>query len=126
MPDTRQSAEALLVEVEQQLELVDSALLNDQPSALQEASTVLRRVVMAFARVLESALSAEAFDQVFRRRIEAVAERLSVQRANLARRSVLVDRTLASIMRTPVNAVYSMPGERRAFAAAGIYAVGAH
>lgn len=126
MPDSRHSTELLLVDVERQLDIVDTALLDAQPSDLPEACAGLRRLSIAFARVLEAALSAEAFDNSFRLRIEAVAERLATQRSSLARRSVFVERALASIMRPRVDATYTMSGERRAFAAAGSYAVGSH
>ena len=125
MPDTRSSTEMLLVEVERQLDAVDSCLLLADPAALPAACTDLRGVAVAFARVLESALSAEIFDYGFRRRIEAVSQRLDTQRTNLARRSVTVDRALASIMRPKTHATYSVPGERMTFAAGG-YAISTH
>jgi len=124
MPDSRHSTELLLIDVERQLDVVDAALLAAQPGDLPEACAGLRRLAISFARVLESALSAEAFDHGFRLRIEAVAERLATQCSSLARRSVFVERALASIMRPRVDATYSMSGERRVFAAAGSYAVG--
>ena len=126
MPDSRQSTESLLIDVERQLDDVDSALLAAEPTRLQEACTALRQLAIAFARVLESALSAETFDQVFRRRIEAVAERLNTQRVSLARRSVVVERALASIMRPSADATYSVPGGRAAFGASTGYAASAH
>lgn len=126
MPDSRQSTEMLLMGVERQLDIVDAALLDAQPSDLPEACAGLRKLTISFAGVLESALSAEAFDHSFRLRIEAVAERLATQRSSLARRSVFVERALASIMRPRVDATYSMSGERRVFAAAGSYAIGSH
>ncbi|VWX60252.1 conserved hypothetical protein [Burkholderiales bacterium 8X] len=124
MPDSRQSTEALLVDVERQLDEVDAALLADEPTRLQEACSSLRGVAISFARMLEAALSAEVFDAGFKRRVEAVAERLNTQRTSLARRSVVVERALASIMRPSGDATYSVPGSRAAFGASA-YA-GAH
>jgi hypothetical protein len=112
MPDTRQSAEALLSDVEHQLDAVDVALLATDPSALHEASAGMRRSTVSFVAVLKSALSAEAFDPFFRSRIENVTRRLAMQREGLARRSVMTERTLASIMRPAAMVTYAIPGAR--------------
>ena len=117
MPDTRQSVEALLSDVERQLDAVDVALLQSDPSNLNEASAGVRRIAITFVEVLESALSAEAFDPFFRSRIEMVTRRLSMQRESLARRSVVVDRALASLMRSAPDVTYAIPGARALAAA---------
>ena len=116
MPDTRNSAESLLVEVEQQLDVVDAGLMAGEPDALQRACAALREVALSFARVLEAALSAEVFDHAFRRRIDAVAQRLATQRQSIARRSVVVERALASIFRPQADATYARLGDRPTFA----------
>lgn len=107
MPDTRNSTEALLTHVERQLDVVDAQLLADEPEELPAACTELRRVTIAFSGVLEAALSAEVWDHAFRRRIDAVAHRLATQRQSLARRNVMVERALASIMRPRPEPTYS-------------------
>ncbi len=117
MPDTRHSAEVLLSDVERQLDAVDVALLASDPADLGEASAGVRRIAIAFVEVLESALSAEAFDPFFRSRVEMVTRRLSMQRESLARRSVVVDRALASLMRSPRDVTYAIPGARALAAA---------
>ncbi len=116
MPDTRSSTESMLVEVERQLDSVDAGLMAAEPSGLQSACNELRDVAVAFARVLEAALSAEVFDQAFRRRIEAVAQRLATLRQSIARRNVVVERALASIFRPSAEGTYTRPGERPVFA----------
>jgi hypothetical protein len=116
VPDTRNSAESLLGEVERQLDVVDAGLLASDPAGLPGSSTDLRDVAVAFSRVLEAALSAEAFDPAFRRRVEAVAQRLATQRQSIARRNVVVERALASIFRPQAEATYAKVGERPAFA----------
>lgn len=110
MPDTRESTVSLLVEVEQQLAAVDAGLHEPDPTALQAACVELRRAALGFAAALEAALSAEVFDPSFRRRVEAVAQRLALQRESLARRNVVVERALASLMRRHVGPTYAMPG----------------
>jgi hypothetical protein len=114
MPDTRESTVQLLVDVEQQLEAVDSGLREADPAALQAACVELRRAALDFAAVLEAALSAEVFDVPFRGRVEAVAQRLALQRESLARRNVVVERALASIMRRHAGPTYSIPGRAQA------------
>jgi len=117
MPDTRNSAQSLLVEVERQLDAVDASLLSSDPATLPGASAELRDAAVAFSRALGAALSAEAFDPAFRRRIDAVAQRLAAQREGIARRTVVVDRALASIFRPQPEATYARVGARPAFAA---------
>lgn len=117
MPDTRQSAETLLADVERQLDAVDAALLAADPSNLGDASADVRRIAVSFVAVLESALSAEAFDLTFRSRIETVTHRLAMQREGLARRSALVERALASLMRPLPPSTYVIPGARALAAA---------
>ena len=117
MPDTRNSTESLLVEVERQLDAVDAGLLASDPAGLPGSCTDLRDVAVTFARVLEAALSAEVFDHAFRRRIDAVAQRLATQRQSIARRNVVVERALASIFRPQGDSTYVKPGGRAAFAA---------
>ena len=116
MPDTRNATETLLVEVERQLDAVDAGLLGTEPTGLPGACAELRETAVAFARVLEAALSAEVFDHAFRRRIDAVAQRLATQRQSIARRNVVVERALASIFRPQAEATYARPGEHPVFA----------
>ena len=113
MPDTRESTVSLLIEVEQQLQAVDAGLHQSDPTALQTACAELRRAALGFAAVLEAALSAEVFDPSFRRRVEAVAQRLALQRESLARRNVVVERALAALMRRHAGPTYVMPGHAR-------------
>lgn len=112
MPDTRESVELLLSDVEQQLDQVDTALLGSDPSRMGELCADVRRAAIAFSGALQAALSAEAFDTGFRGRIETVARRLALQREGLARRSASVDRVLASLVRPAPSPTYSMPGAR--------------
>ncbi len=110
MPDTRESVEVLLRGVERQLDEVDAGLLGGDASCVGALCTDVRRTALAFSDALQAALSAEAFEPDFRRRIEAVARRLAMQREGLARRRASVDRVLASIMRPVQGATYSIPG----------------
>ena len=126
-PDVRDEAEALLCDVERHLAAVDDALIGNAPQSLQAAAVALRSSALTFGKALEVAFSAEAFDAAIRRRIDAVAERLRDQRAALARRNALVERTLAVIMRVPDDATYGRPGARKSvFAGAGNHSLGAH
>jgi len=116
MPDTRDSAVTLLERVEAQLAAVDLGLHEADPSALEAACADMRRAALDFAGVLEAALSAEAFDAEFRHRVEAVAQRLALQRESVARRNMVVERALASIMRRHTDPTYTVPGRTQVVA----------
>lgn len=118
MPDTLQSTQQLLSAVESQIDLVDAVLLDGDAVRLSAACSDIRIASMAFAGALEAALSAEAFDREFRTRIETVARRLSLQRTGLARRHVVVERSLASLIKPRASATYVMPGSPAASAMA--------
>ena len=118
MPDTLDSTQRLLAAVERQLDLVDAVLVDGDAGRRGAACADIRIASLAFAGALESALSAEAFDREFRERIESVARRLSLQRTGLARRSVVVERALASLIKPRASATYVMPGSPAASAMA--------
>ena len=111
----------LLCNVERQLDVVDSSLLSFEPDFLTAACSELCRAAMDYVRVLESALSLQISDRAMGRRVEAVARRLKLQRASLARRGVVVDRALACIMPAQADVTYSIPGERMAFGINGLH-----
>lgn len=121
MTDARNCAEALLTDLEAQLARVDSGLLAADPVALRGACAELRHGALAFAHAVEASLDVARIDPALRRRIERVAQRLSSQRTSLARRSVIVERSLASILGPQPNATYSVPGGRMAFGAADLH-----
>ncbi len=113
-------AEALLHELERRLSLVDAQLLSAEPARLEQACAEVRDGSFAVADLLAMSSAARglphsAQDAVLRKRIDSVAQRLLDQRNCLARRSVVVDRTLDSIMRPEREATYRVPGARRAF-----------
>ncbi|MDA7415247.1 hypothetical protein PGB34_02615 [Xenophilus arseniciresistens] len=115
MSDLSSAQEALLGQVEQQLAVVDRCLLADDPDALDRAAAELRQLSVGFAQALGAQLSAASLSPALRSRIEAVGQRLDLQRESLARRSVRVDRALASLMGPAVSVTYSMPGRSSSF-----------
>ncbi|RYF69520.1 MAG: hypothetical protein EOO29_33325, partial [Comamonadaceae bacterium] len=110
MAQSHPYCESLLAEVERQVGAVDACLLDGDAPALEIAVTRLRASGLAFAEAVSSDLRAPSFEPAFRKRVDDVARRLSLQRGQLVRRSAVVERTLASILRTPAAATYSMPG----------------
>lgn len=117
--DARQ-AETSLRELERRLGSVDAQLLAAEPVGLERACAEVRDASLAVADLLAmvsfaGALPRSAEALVLRKRIDSAAQRLLDQRNCLARRSVVVDRTLDSIMRPEREATYRIPGERRAF-----------
>ena len=116
MPGTCNAAESLLLDVERRLSLVDACLLKAEPSGLEDACIELRRATIAFANALQVALAAGARDSALRRHINAVAQRLGEQRTCVARRSVVVERALRSVLRPQQPAAtYRVPNQRSAF-----------
>ena len=116
MAQSRPYCESLLAEVERQVGAIDACLLDGDAPALEVAVTRLRASGLAFAEAMSADMPSQAFEPAFRKRVDDVAHRLGLQRGQLVRRSAVVERTLASILRTPAAATYSMHGRMSATA----------
>lgn len=92
------SLEASLQRVEQLLEDVSAALIAGEPLVLEVASTALRQAMADMAVSGRTHANMQAMDVGMRRRLEKVSLTLSQQRTNLARRAVVVDRALATVL----------------------------
>ena len=100
--------EASLLRVEQCLAEVSAALVAGEPLVLEAASTALRQAMADMAVWGRTPAGLQSLDAHMRRRLEKVSLTLSQQRANLARRAVVVDRALAAVLPpTPPAATYS-------------------
>ena len=114
-------AEAALRELERRLGSVDAQLLAVEPAGLERACAELRDGSVALADLLalvgasSSRPQAASGQSSLRKRIDSVAQRLLDQRNCLARRSVVVDRTLGSILQPQREPTYRIAGERSAF-----------
>lgn len=115
MSDLSSAQQALLAQVEQQLDQVDRCLLAGDADALDRAATQLRQLSVGFVQALGAQFSMASLAPALRSRIETVGQRLDLQRESLARRSVTVDRALSSLMGPSVSVTYSMPGRSSSF-----------
>jgi hypothetical protein len=91
-----QALEARLLRVEQMLEDVSAALLAGEPLVLEAASTALRQAMAELSAQGRS--TAGLLDANLRQRLEKVSRTLAQQRSSLARRAVVVDRSLATVL----------------------------
>lgn len=115
MSATGNATESLLLDVERRLALVDACLLATVPNGLEDACAELRQATVAFAHALQAALAAGARDIALRQHINTIAQRLDEQRTCLARRSVMVERALGSMLRPQPAVTYRMPNQRTVF-----------
>nr|WP_315207549.1 hypothetical protein [uncultured Albidiferax sp.] len=92
------SLESSLSRVEQLLEEVSTALIAGEPLVLEAASTALRQAMADMAVWGRTPGGLQSLNADMRRRLEKVSLTLSQQRANLARRAVVVDRALATVL----------------------------
>lgn len=106
--------EAALHTVEQQLEKVSAALLAADPLQLEQCCAQLRLDLATLAQA-SSALKGQPWPEALRPRMQALSNRLAMQRDQLARLGALVDRQVASILpsaeQTPT---YGQPGSQAA------------
>lgn len=115
MPETADAAGSLLHDIERRLKAVDARLLSPAPAGLEDACAELRDATVAFANMLEAVLAHGASRIALRARIAVVAQRLHDQRTCVARRGVVVERALNSILRPPPAPTYRIDGERMKF-----------
>jgi hypothetical protein len=85
-----------MLRVEQMLEDVSAALLAGEPLVLEAASTALRQAMAELSAQGRS--TGGLLDADLRQRLEKVSRTLAQQRSNLARRAVVVDRALATVL----------------------------
>ncbi|MEO5796076.1 MAG: hypothetical protein ABIP34_14560 [Rhodoferax sp.] len=95
---TPHGLEASLLRVEQLLDEVSAALIAGEPLVLEAASTALRQAMADMAVWGRTPAGLQSLDAGMRHRLEKVSLTLSQQRANLARRAVVVDRALATVL----------------------------
>ncbi len=106
--------EAALQAVEQQLEEISAALVAADPLVLEQCSAQLRTGLDALVQAARS-LQGRPWPEALRPRLQAVSNRLAMQREQLARLGALVDRQVASIL-PPADPTptYGQPGSQAA------------
>ncbi len=117
-------AETALVHVEQQIEVVSDAVRTGEPEKLEMASHQLRNAALALSQVLDASPSAMQLAKPLAHRLDQAVRQIGLQREQLARRSALVERALATVLpEAPVaaNAVYAPAGAASRGSVARIY-----
>lgn len=125
---TSHGLEASLLRVELLLKEVSAALIAGEPLVLETTSTALRQAMADMAVWGRTPGALHSLDANTRRRLEKVSLTLSQQRANLARRAVVVDRALATVLPQAQPAATYSGGKAGAYrgGAARIYAAAAN
>jgi hypothetical protein len=113
------SIEQQLSTLEERLQAVSTSLISGEAEGLETHSRQLRQAMADFAQSsIGTALPAATLARLAR-----ISQTLAFQRENLIRRSVVVDRALASFLPANDAATYSQSiGKKSAANAARIYA----
>ncbi|RCX10966.1 hypothetical protein [Extensimonas vulgaris] len=90
--------EQKLLEVEQHLQEVSTALLAADAPRLEQCSTTLRDAALTFARAMAQVPDPTALPAALRRRIQAIGSLLAIQRENLLRLSAATSRQAAALL----------------------------
>ncbi len=127
IPQAVHSLDASLLHVEQLLGEVSAALIAGEPLALEAASTALRQAMAELAARGRTPGCLQSLDAGMRGRLEKISLTLAQQRANLARRAVVVDRALATVLPQAQQPGTYSGGKAAAYrgGAARIYAIAA-
>ncbi len=106
----RVAIESALSAVESKLDAMSAALIAGDALALEAQSAEFRRMAGEFAQTLTPVAQNFKSDAAFLARVENVSSHLAMQRENILRRQVTVDRALAAVLPASVNAdTYSAP-----------------
>ena len=120
--------EVPLSQIERQCQDLMAAVVSGDPLALEAGSQALRQAATDFSSLLQSsarqmASAEEAGRQELRVRLQGVATQLGIQRENLLRRTVVVERAVHLMVPATRQTTYSKMGQGaratgyRAFAA---------
>ena len=104
---TNELIEIPLARVEFFFNAVSTALLDADPVKMESAAVGLRQASVELSAALGSGSSAASNRSSLDARIKAISSGLSVQRENLIRRSVMVDRALGVIVPVTRPGIYS-------------------
>lgn len=104
--------ETALSQIELQCESVAAAVASGEPLALESASTALRHAALEFSGLMERLGGATQASPELRTRLKKLATRLTIERENLIRRSVVIERALHAMMPATRKATYSAPAGR--------------
>lgn len=102
--------EKSLVLLEHQCQEVAAAVLSGEPETLTQASEALRQAALDFSALMGQLGGGQASSPEVRKRLRTVAVQLQVQRQNLLRRSVVVERALHTLLPETRKSTYGPQG----------------
>lgn len=90
--------ESALRQIEQRSSVVSAKLIAGDPQALAEAAGALQQIAVEFSQVVPSLTLCAGSSATLKSRVQKIALSLGVQRENLIRRQVVVQRALNAIL----------------------------
>jgi hypothetical protein len=102
--------EKSLALLEHQCQEVAAAVLSGAPEALEGASEALRQAALDFSALMGQLGGGQTNSPEVRKRLRAVAVQLQIQRENLLRRSVVVERALHTLLPSTRKSTYGPQG----------------
>lgn len=107
--------------IELQCQAVAAAVAGGEPQALEAASHALKQAAVQLAQLTEQLGGPQNAGPQLRARLKKVAAQLNIQRENLLRRTVVVERAVQTMMPAAVNQLtygqHGRAGGYKAFAA---------
>ena len=87
-----------LTQIELQCQAVAAAVASGEPLALEAASNALRQAAVDFAQLMQQLGGARQAGPELRARLKKAAVQLNIQRENLLRRTVVVERAVQTMV----------------------------
>jgi hypothetical protein len=116
-PKLPNEIELKLAQLETQFEAVAAAVSSGDPVLLEQAGVAIRQAAVDFTGMMQSVPADLAATKQVKPRLKKIATALAVQRVNLIRRSVVVERTLQAMVPAAVDNSYK-PGASSPYASA--------
>lgn len=90
--------ESALAQLEQHVAAVSAKLIAGEPQALAEAAAALQQVAAEFTRITPSLSLSAGMSVALKSRVQKLGVGMAIQRENLIRRQVVVQRALDAIL----------------------------
>lgn len=103
LPDPLESA---LAQIEQRFAAVSAKLIAGEPQALAEAASAMQQVAVEFFQIAPSLSLSVDTAAALKARVRRLAAGMAIQRENLIRRQVVVQRTLDAILPAAQGSAY--------------------
>lgn len=98
--------------IEFQCESVAAAVATGEPQMLENASNALQQAALDFSGLMDRLGGAQQAGPELHARLKKLAEQLTIQRENLIRRSVVVERALHALVPATRKSTYAAPAGR--------------